>query len=40
MTKITAAITAVGGYVPEFVLSNKMLEEIVDTNEELRNEEY
>jgi 3-oxoacyl-[acyl-carrier-protein] synthase-3 len=34
MTKITAAITAVGGYVPEFVLTNKMLEEIVDTNDE------
>lgn len=34
MTKITAAITAVGGYVPDFVLTNKMLEEIVDTNDE------
>src|ERR1051325_11032394 len=34
MTKITAAITAVGGYVPEFVLTNKMLEEMVDTNDE------
>lgn len=34
MTKITAAITAVGGYVPKFVLTNKMLEEMVDTNDE------
>src|ERR1041385_4659157 len=32
--KITAAITAVGGYVPEFRLTNKMLEEMVDTNDE------
>ena len=32
--KITAAITAVGGYVPDFVLSNKELEKIVDTNDE------
>ncbi len=34
MSKITAAITSVGGYVPDFVLTNKMLEEIVDTNDE------
>lgn len=34
MTKITAAITAVGGYVPGFVLSNKVLETMVDTNDE------
>lgn len=34
MTKITAAITAVGGYVPQFVLTNRMLEEMVDTNDE------
>src|ERR1043165_3548881 len=34
MTKITAAITAVSGYVPEFRLTNKLLEEMVDTNEE------
>ncbi|MFK5982812.1 MAG: beta-ketoacyl-ACP synthase III [Flavobacteriaceae bacterium] len=34
MSKITAAITAVGGYVPEFVLSNKILETMVDTNDE------
>lgn len=34
MNKITAAITAVGGYVPEDVLTNKMLEEMVETNDE------
>lgn len=34
MSKITAAITSVGGYVPEFILTNKMLEELVDTNDE------
>lgn len=34
MNKITAAITAVGGYVPEFVLSNQILETMVDTNDE------
>jgi 3-oxoacyl-[acyl-carrier-protein] synthase-3 len=34
MQKINAAITAVGGYVPDFRLTNKMLEEIVDTNDE------
>lgn len=34
MNKITAAITAVGAYVPEFVLTNKMLESMVDTNDE------
>lgn len=34
MTKITAAITAVGKYLPEFVLSNKVLETMVDTNDE------
>ena len=34
MNKITAAITAVGGYVPEDVLSNKDLEKMVDTNDE------
>ncbi len=34
MSKITAAITAVGGYVPDFVLSNKILETMVDTNDE------
>lgn len=34
MTTITAAITAVGAYVPEFVLSNQVLETMVDTNDE------
>ncbi len=34
MGKITAAITAVGAYVPKFVLSNKVLETMVDTNDE------
>ncbi|REJ80833.1 MAG: ketoacyl-ACP synthase III [Bacteroidetes bacterium] len=34
MSKITAAITAVGGYVPEFVLSNGILEKMVDTTDE------
>jgi 3-oxoacyl-[acyl-carrier-protein] synthase-3 len=34
MTKITAAITAVGKYVPEYVLTNKELETLVDTNDE------
>ena len=34
MQKITAAITAVGGYVPEYRLTNKILETMVDTNDE------
>ena len=34
MSKTTAAITAVGAYVPKFVLTNKMLEGMVDTNDE------
>ncbi len=34
MSKITAAITGVTGYVPDFVLTNAMLEEMVDTNDE------
>ena len=34
MNKLTAAITAVGAYVPNFVLTNKMLEDIVETNDE------
>ena len=32
--KINAAITAVGGYVPEYVLTNAELEKMVDTNDE------
>ncbi|NHM04932.1 beta-ketoacyl-ACP synthase III [Flavobacterium celericrescens] len=34
MNKITAAITAIGSYVPDFVLSNQVLETLVDTNDE------
>ena len=34
MTKVTAAITAVGKYLPEYILTNKELETIVDTNDE------
>jgi len=34
MTKQSAAITAVGSYVPDFVLSNQELETMVDTNDE------
>ncbi len=34
MTKITAAITAVGKYVPEYILTNKELETMVETNDE------
>ena len=32
--KITAAITGVSGYVPDYVLTNKELETMVDTNDE------
>ena len=32
--KIRAAITGVGAYVPEYVLTNKELEKMVDTNDE------
>lgn len=34
MSKITAAITAIGSYVPDYVLSNQVLETMVDTNDE------
>ena len=34
MSKLTAAITAVGAYVPKFVMTNKMLEDLVETNDE------
>ena len=34
MSTITAAITAVGGYVPDFVLTNQELEKMVETNDE------
>lgn len=34
MTKITAAITAIGSYVPEYKLTNQELEKLVETNDE------
>ncbi len=34
MAKITAAITAVGKYLPDYILTNKELETMVDTNDE------
>ena len=34
MSKLTAAITAVGGYVPKFVMTNQILEKMVETNDE------
>jgi 3-oxoacyl-[acyl-carrier-protein] synthase III len=34
MQKITAAVTAVGGYVPEYRLTNQEIEKLVDTNDE------
>lgn len=34
MSKISAAITAVGAYVPEYILTNQILETLVDTNDE------
>ncbi len=34
MGKLSAAITAVGGYVPKFIMTNQMLEQMVDTNDE------
>ena len=34
MTNISAAITAVGGYVPDFILTNQILETMVDTNDD------
>lgn len=34
MTKITAAITAVGKYVPDYILTNKELETMVETNDD------
>ena len=32
--KLNATITAVGGYVPEYVLTNKILETMVETNDQ------
>ena len=34
MSKITAAITGINGYVPDYILTNQELETIVDTNDE------
>lgn len=34
MNKITAAITGINGYVPDYVLTNKELESFLDTNDE------
>ena len=34
MSTITAAITAVGGYVPDYVLTNEILETMMDTSDE------
>jgi 3-oxoacyl-[acyl-carrier-protein] synthase-3 len=34
MSKVHAAITAVNGYVPDYILSNKELEGMVETNDE------
>ena len=34
MTKIRAAITGVGGYVPDYILSNDELSTMVDTSDE------
>src|SRR5688572_23168520 len=34
MNTITAAITAVGAYVPDYVLSNEVLETMIDTTDE------
>ena len=34
MSKITAAITGIHGYVPDYKLTNKELESLVDTNDE------
>ncbi|GAA4296079.1 beta-ketoacyl-ACP synthase III [Nibribacter koreensis] len=34
MSKITAAITGVSGYAPDYIMTNKELETMVDTNDE------
>jgi 3-oxoacyl-[acyl-carrier-protein] synthase-3 len=34
MTKVKAAITGVGGYVPDYILTNKELETMVETSDE------
>ncbi|HYG37088.1 MAG TPA: 3-oxoacyl-ACP synthase, partial [Cytophagales bacterium] len=34
MDKISAAITGIAGYVPDYILTNLELEKMVDTNDE------
>ncbi len=34
MDKIRAMITGIQGYVPDYILTNKELEKLVDTNDE------
>ena len=34
MGKISAVITGVGGYVPDYILNNEELSRMVDTNDE------
>jgi len=34
MTKITAAITAVNAWVPDYLLTNQVLETMIDTTDE------
>ena len=34
MSKISAAITGVSGYVPDYILTNQELESMVETNDE------
>ena len=34
MSKINAIITGIGGYVPDYVLTNEELSRMVDTNDE------
>lgn len=34
MSRIRAAITGVGGYVPDYILTNQELEKMVDTSDE------
>ena len=34
MTKLRAAITGINGYVPDYILTNKELETMIDTNDE------
>ena len=34
MSKINAVITGIGGYVPEYILTNEELSRMVETNDE------